>query len=200
MGFISLLKKIPIDLGQGEERTDSKAKLIAFSFVGIGAEKNALEIGCGKGYWSEKLKALGYNVTSLDINKTYEHARIVNVEHGLPFSDHTFNLVWASEVLEHLADPDFAAREMRRVLKPGGRLILTTPNSHFWLYPLFQIFGYTPADLQNKGHKQFFHAREIAKLFPKAKIYGFFPYAILKFRLKNFWLISLLSPNFIIIE
>ena len=49
---------------------------------------------------------------------------------GLPFADCSFDLVTSNMVFEHVADPLLVLREIRRVVSPGGRLILLTPN---WL-------------------------------------------------------------------
>jgi ubiquinone/menaquinone biosynthesis C-methylase UbiE len=46
----------------------------------------------------------------------------------LPFEDTSFDVVYAGEIIEHVGDPTGALREWRRVLKPGGIFILTTPN------------------------------------------------------------------------
>jgi SAM-dependent methyltransferase len=46
----------------------------------------------------------------------------------LPFADGSFDVVWASEVIEHVADTARFLSEIRRVLVPGGRLLVTTPN------------------------------------------------------------------------
>jgi len=54
----------------------------------------------------------------------------------LPFKDNIFDLVTCSEVLEHIAEPKKALKEMYRVLKPGGRLLISTPNrfaAEFWV-------------------------------------------------------------------
>ena len=46
----------------------------------------------------------------------------------LPFEDGSFELVWASEVIEHVTDTARWLLEVRRVLSPGGRLLVTTPS------------------------------------------------------------------------
>jgi SAM-dependent methyltransferase len=50
----------------------------------------------------------------------------------LPFRDGTFNLVFADNVLEHLDQPELVFTEVARVLKPGGRFLIKTPNA--WHY------------------------------------------------------------------
>jgi ubiquinone/menaquinone biosynthesis C-methylase UbiE len=54
--------------------------------------------------------------------------RLVPVEGPLPLEDNAFDLVWASEVIEHVADTGRWLSEARRVLAPGGRLLVTTPS------------------------------------------------------------------------
>src|SRR5207248_4950137 len=54
--------------------------------------------------------------------------RLVAVDGPLPLEDNNFDMVWASEVIEHVADTARWLSEVRRVLAPGGRLLLTTPS------------------------------------------------------------------------
>lgn len=201
MSFISFLKKLPIDLGTGHQRHRTKSKKICYRFAKkfYSPGKTALDMGCGDGFWSEKLKALGYAVTSLDHEKIYPGTRVVNLEEGLPFPDGSFDLIWSTDVLEHLYRPEQIIQEIKRVLKPGGLLTLTTNNSYFWIYPLFKIFGYSPKDLQNPDHKQFFSLAEVRALFPRAKIYGFFPYIIFKFTISGSRMIHYLSPSLVVV-
>lgn len=63
--------------------------------------------------------------------------------HRLPFRDETFDLVLCTEVLEHLHAPDSALREMHRVLKPRGKLILTTPFAYAIHYAPTDYWRYT---------------------------------------------------------
>jgi SAM-dependent methyltransferase len=54
--------------------------------------------------------------------------RLVPIDGPLPFDDVSFDVVWASEVIEHVADTARWLSEVRRVLVPRGRLLLTTPS------------------------------------------------------------------------
>lgn len=197
MNFISILKKIPIDFGQANLRRTTYGKIIAMSHISLGHGKKALDIGCREGYQSQWLEQNGYVTTSIDIEKKYSKCIVVDVNKGLPFRDEEFDLIWCSEVIEHLIDLKFCINEFKRVLKTNGKMVLTTPNSHFWLYTIAKIFNKTPKDLQNKDHKYFFSEDDIRMIFPKSKILGFFPYIGKKFAIKKF--IGFLSPTFVII-
>lgn len=195
---ISLLKKLPVDVGQAEKKHDTAGKRIAFSFVPDGTGKTAYDIGCRDGWWSERLKEKGYEVKSLDIEPQYPGALRHDVENGLPYTDRSADLVWCTEVLEHLYDPAKFLGEIERVMKPGGLAVLTSPNSNWWLYWIFRLWGWTPQKIQNPDHKHFFSERVIRALAPGYKRYGYFPYAITFWRIKRF--IGPLSPTFILIK
>lgn len=193
--LLSLLKKIPLDLGQGNLRYSTKGKAIALSLIDTdGREKIALDVGCRDGYFSEFLKRRGFTVTSIDIESNYPAAKMVDANQLLPFDDNYFDLIWCSEVIEHLENPRAVINEFKRVLKPTGQAIFTTPNSNFWLYRLLKPFGLTAQKLQNPTHRHFFDLRDI-RIFKPETIYGFFPYMIIKFRITKG--IGFLSPTFI---
>ncbi len=198
MDLISLLKKLPIDVGQAERKHDSAGKRIAFSFVPNGIGKAALDIGCRDGWWSERLKERGYAVESLDLAPSYAGARKHDIEGGLPFGEGTFDLVWCTEVIEHLRNPKNLLREIQRVLKPGGVVILTAPNSAWWFYSVVRVWGWTPQRLQNADHKQFFSEQDIRGMMPGYEPYGYFPYAIFFLSIRHF--IGFLSPTFIMVR
>lgn len=199
--ILNLIKRLPIDLGQGYYRHTTKAKLMAFAAAGKPHDRSnqALDFGCGDGYWSNQLKSRGWKVTSTDgYDFRYPGTIEVDAEQPLPFADNSFDLIWSVEVIEHVRNVKPLVQEFRRILRPGGKIIITTPNSAFWLYALLNVFGITPAQVQNPDHKQFFDLRAIHQLFPGAKVMGFFPYAILKIPIRQG--IALLSPTFVIIS
>ncbi len=99
----------------------------------------ALEIGCGTGFFTLNLKLAGVlgecHVT--DISPGMVEATRLNAERlgvtvegrtadaeRLPYDDDTFDLVFGHAVLHHIPDVELALREMLRVLKPGGRLVI----------------------------------------------------------------------------
>lgn len=101
-----------------------------------------LDAGCGTGLLMQELSSLG-TVEGIDISEeALDFCRrrgLTNVQRGdvtqLPFASESFDLVTAMDILEHLDDDTGALREWRRVLKPGGRVILFVP-AHRWLWSL----------------------------------------------------------------
>jgi SAM-dependent methyltransferase len=103
--------------------------------AGERAHGRVLVDGCGVGMYLARLSKLAVQAVGLDI----EHERTVEAHQEsqqvvcgagerLPFPDGWFDLVLSHEVLEHVQDDQAAIREIVRVLRPGGRLVLFVPN------------------------------------------------------------------------
>lgn len=192
---LALLRKIPLDLGQRDVAGKTKGKEIALSLVPQGDGKKALDVGARAGVQTAWLRSRGYQVTPIDYEPVTDECLQVDANQRLPFEDGSFDLVWCSEVIEHLQDPAFSLSELRRVTKSGGLLVLTTPNSYAWLFRFIALFGLTPQRIQRKDHVQFFDQADIQRLAPDAELYGYFPYALLKLTIRRG--IGALSPTFV---
>jgi ubiquinone/menaquinone biosynthesis C-methylase UbiE len=105
-------------------------------------EKKILDIGCGRGGFShylahytdppKQIMACDYSLAALDIaQRKYAHEKIFWKQEdimALSFPDRFFDTAISCETIEHIPDPAKTIHELYRVLKPGGRLLLTCPN------------------------------------------------------------------------
>jgi ubiquinone/menaquinone biosynthesis C-methylase UbiE len=119
--------------------------LNAFIVSGLAAVPDGgdvLDAGCGLGIWATSEVRRRHRVYGVDseieaiesCKKLYPDSRFsVGDLYALGYPDQSFHAVVMREVIEHLRWPETAVREVRRVLRPGGRYILTTPNYDSWL-------------------------------------------------------------------
>lgn len=98
-----------------------------------------LEIGGGTGYQAKRLSEDGYTVDSIDIPDSNYAGQLefpVQAYDGrnIPFPDNSFDVVFSSNVLEHVSDLPYLQAEMKRILKPGGYCVHLMPTGawRFW--------------------------------------------------------------------
>ena len=136
----------------------ARLKFIKESVAAIGAERATVaDLGCGSGVILSEVLSMKASWTGhgLDISPAaIAYAQNLAAHKGvsgrakfrvgnindLPYEDQSLNLVIASEVVEHMPEPERVIEEIRRVLKPGGQLILTLP-----------LESHTPAHIHTLG-------------------------------------------------
>lgn len=132
-------------------------------------DRSVLDIACGTGYGMAILRAGARGVVGVDAD--LDAVRVARRAEGgpalvgdgtrLPFADSAFDVVTSFETLEHLGDRDRFLAELRRVLKPGGVCVLSTPNANY-TEPIdgrprnpFHVHEYTPEELDGALRRQF---------------------------------------------
>lgn len=102
-----------------------------------------LDIGCKHAYLRDILadKGLKCSYCGVDISEkvidsikaedgTFKRCDVMD---GIPFGDAEFDYVFCLELIEHVENPSFLLKEIGRVLKDSGTLLLSAPNPHYWL-------------------------------------------------------------------
>lgn len=141
MGRNETIQASPVICYEQELRAQTVLGLLA-----VKPGERVLDIGCGNARDIARIAQCGGQVIGVDISSgmvtaaKQELERIgmsgITLQVGdatcLDFPDACFDKVLCSEVIEHIPDAGQALREMRRVLKPGGSLVLSTPNKGSW--------------------------------------------------------------------
>lgn len=129
-----------------------------------------LEVGCGNGFVSYLLSSISNKVVAADLcsrsskthtvgidiaNRFFDKLGVSNAHlcscsvEGLPFKDNTFDVIFSSYVLQYLKDRSLALRELKRVVKKDGIIILMLPNFIERIYAFFQFYLYLFIKLMN---------------------------------------------------
>lgn len=188
--------------------------------------KAVLEVGCGVGDFAIYLTQQADLVTAVDFSpaaialaqKKAETQQVpvtfqVADAQALPFPDESFDVIFSCECLEHVPGPQQALREMSRILKPGGQLILTTENYSnaivlYWLACWLRKEPYNSGEaIQPIDH--FFVFWQVRRFFKRAglkvhRMIGshhvflllprFHPHTFVVERFRNRWLANLFKP------
>ena len=149
-----------VPVSSGDARSLRQARMLAGALARTPGA-TVLDIGCGDGRAAVTAAPLltGHRVVGVDWSQDalrrasaafasapgdLRAVRGELTDGGLPFADGAADAVLFSEVIEHLVDPDSALDEIRRVLAPGGHLMLSTPNLAAWYNRALLLAGVQP--------------------------------------------------------
>jgi methionine biosynthesis protein MetW len=143
----------------------------------VGSAKRVLDVGCSTGYFAEALAARGNEVLGVEYDEASARAarergldvlaadleRVDLAEH---FGESSFDVVVFADVLEHLRDPLPVLRSARRLLRPGGFVVISLPNiahGDVRLALLDGRFDYTETGILDDTHTRFFTRRSLVE-------------------------------------
>ena len=122
----------------------------ALAFVN-GKGLRVLNAGCGPGFDSEEFKKAGHHVVGIDFDQKLidfaakhgfqQEGKVADLNKKLPFADHEFDVIFCSEVVEHLPILGVFLGECNRILKNDGLLLLTTDNPTYLKNRIKFLFG-----------------------------------------------------------
>ena len=135
--------------------------------------ERVLDLGCGAGRFVAALRDAGADPVGVELaeaalqrarrNVPGADLRRVTADGSLPLGHGEVDLVWCSEVLEHVPDTIALLTEVRRVLRPGGRLLVTVPD-HGRVKRLLIALGHHDAHYDPLGqHVRFYTRRSLAR-------------------------------------
>ncbi|PCK09555.1 MAG: SAM-dependent methyltransferase [Alteromonadaceae bacterium] len=152
---------------------------INFKHLNIQAQQTVLDLGCGEGrhtlgilFEHPNTRVIGIDLSFSDLQKAAKRQEEFDFPqqpsslysqgdaYSLPFTDHSFDHVICSEVLEHLDDYPKALAEINRVLKPGGSLAVSVPR--YWPERICWLFSRAYHEVPG-GHVRIFRTQQLRK-------------------------------------
>jgi len=133
-----------------------------------------LDVGCGDRPY-ETLLAGAAEIVGFDVPGNL-HADLHGSIEALPVEDASFDVVLCLQVLEHVPHPAAAVRELRRVVRQGGRLVLGVPVRNVATNSFFRLVGYDPEEIHPSSHRDVEAAIERSALTREERLH--FPRAL----------------------
>ena len=160
-----------------EEINEGVLRQIPVSFSA--PSPSVLDVGCGSGALSEAIKQKGYEVWGLEENEEAAGRASARIDRVMRLNLHDFEAVRSavgerrfdylvfSDVLEHVYDPFSVLREYLRLVKEGGRVVISVPNALVWTNRLSFLFGrfeYADTGVMDRTHMRWFTFRSAKRL------------------------------------
>jgi methionine biosynthesis protein MetW len=185
---------------------------VAARFIGAGT--TLLDVGCGSGTLARMVRGNFKHVVGVEFSEiAVAHARdagalpiVADLDHrALPIRDGAVDALTCLDVIEHVRDPRVLMEEIARVLAPGGRAVITTPNIQFWRHIWSIVRGRFPRTSMDPegwdgGHLHYFTFGDLEALAAECGLDVEHRHGIINashYGLKNRALVRLLGERFV---
>lgn len=148
-------------------------------FIPLDNNITIVDFGCGNGKILEEIRKINSNakLIGLDVSETaLQQAKRdlpgiefykINDGEKFPLNNDCVDFIFSSEVIEHIYDVENAFKEIARILRPGGRILFTTPYHGFFKNLLITLFAFNKHFNPTGAHIRFFSKKTLLDLLDK---------------------------------
>lgn len=169
-------------LNKSDEKVAFQYGRLLGHIANVTSDARILDAGCGAGPALRYLKQRGYFPFGTDLieypltqaRRLIPDARLAqcNSDAALPFAENSFDVILMSEVIEHVAAPEFTLRECRRVLRDGGAVAVTTPNLWDVRRVYYPALGKVWSGDADDTHQTLFNPQTLRRVLERAGFRG----------------------------
>jgi len=172
----------------GNMRLIKEIKCVLLKYVKNGYL--VLDVGAGRLFYRDLIKFYSNNYKSLDFKKTHEDLDYIGTTSNMPLQNKSVDIIFCSQVLEHVPDPVDSFKEINRVLKSKGIAIITVPFLGYLHNEPYDFFRYTKYSLIKMSVDNGFEVLELKEI---GGLFSFLGYIVGTFMIGISWTILLLN-------
>ncbi|MCZ7403145.1 MAG: methyltransferase domain-containing protein [Candidatus Methanoperedens sp.] len=149
-----------------------------------------LDVGAGRLFYRDIIKVYTNNYKSMDFKKTHTDIDYIGTTSNIPLQNKTVDVIFCSQVLEHVPDPFETLKEFNRVLKTEGIAIITVPFLSYLHNEPYDFFRYTRYSLNKMSVDNGFEVLELKEI---GGFFSFLGYIIGTFLISISWRIPVVN-------
>jgi methionine biosynthesis protein MetW len=177
-GILKEMSNYTNNLFDAEAKNNAWVHLFSY----IPEKSRVLDVGCSSGNFGEvlihekKCEVIGIDIDKPDVTRAQKKltaAHVRNIERENVDDLGTFDVVIFADVLEHLLDPIGALEKVKKILRPGGRIVFSIPNmAHISvrLHLLKGFFEYMPIGVLDRTHLHYYDEIEVKHIFAESHL------------------------------
>lgn len=156
----------------------------------VNNDYKVLDVGAGRLFYRDIIKNYSNNYKGMDFEKTHEDIDYIGTTSKIPLENNSVDVIFCSQVLEHVPDPSESFKEFNRILKARGTAIITVPFLSYLHNEPYDFFRYTRHSLSKMSIDNGFEVLELKEI---GGLLSFIGYIIGTFLIGISWRIPLIN-------